>query len=39
MCRRIPKDDVQLGFAMDLLRGIKTDPAFPPNPDQASIKN
>jgi carboxyl-terminal processing protease len=34
-----PKDDVQLGYAMDLLRGIKTDPAFPPNPDQASIKN
>ncbi|MBC7280822.1 S41 family peptidase [Hoeflea sp.] len=34
-----PKDDVQLGYAMDLLRGIKTDPAFPPNPDQAAIKN
>ena len=34
-----PKDDVQLGYALDLLRGVKTDPAFPPNPDQASIKN
>ncbi|MDP2120227.1 MAG: S41 family peptidase [Hoeflea sp.] len=34
-----PKDDVQLGYALDLLRGIKTDPAFPPNPDQAAIKN
>ncbi|KJS20927.1 MAG: peptidase S41 [Hoeflea sp. BRH_c9] len=34
-----PKDDVQLGYAMDLLRGVKTDPAFPPSPDQAAIKN
>ena len=34
-----PKDDVQLGYALDLIRGVKTDPAFPPNPDQASIKN
>ena len=34
-----PKDDVQLGHALDLLRGVKTDPAFPPNPDQAAIKN
>ena len=30
-----PKDDVQLTFALDLLRGVKTDPAFPPNPDKA----
>ncbi|MEO0637933.1 MAG: peptidase S41, partial [Pseudomonadota bacterium] len=28
-----PKDDVQLAFAMDLLRGDKTDPNFPPNED------
>ncbi|MBB1249711.1 S41 family peptidase [Rhizobium sp. G21] len=28
-----PKDDVQLNYALDLLRGKKTDPAFPP--DQA----
>ena len=34
-----PKDDVQLGYALDLLRGVKTDPAFPPNPDQALNKN
>lgn len=33
------KDDVQLGYALDLLRGVKTDPAFPPNPDQAAVKN
>ncbi|MEO0495908.1 MAG: S41 family peptidase [Pseudomonadota bacterium] len=26
-----PKDDVQLAFAMQLLRGEKTDPNFPPN--------
>ena len=30
-----PKDDVQLAYALDLLRGVKTDPAFPPNPDKA----
>ena len=30
-----PKDDVQLNYALDLLRGVKTDPAFPPNPDKA----
>ena len=32
-----PKDDVQLSYAMVLLRGKKTDPAFPPNPDQAVL--
>jgi carboxyl-terminal processing protease len=32
-----PKDDVQLSYALDLLRGVKTDPAFPPNPDQAVL--
>lgn len=26
-----PKDDVQLNYALDLLRGIKKDAAFPPN--------
>jgi carboxyl-terminal processing protease len=30
------KDDVQLGFALSLIRGEKTDPAFPPNPNQAA---
>jgi carboxyl-terminal processing protease len=33
------EDDVQLGLALELLRGEKTDPAFPPNPDQAAAKN
>ncbi|OWO96583.1 peptidase S41 [Rhizobium esperanzae] len=32
-----PKDDVQLNYALDLLRGKKTDPAFPPNPDKAVV--
>ncbi|CAG1001794.1 MAG: S41 family peptidase [Rhizobiaceae bacterium] len=32
-----PKDDVQLAYALDLLRGVKTDAAFPPNPDQAVL--
>ena len=29
-----PKDDLQLAAALELLRGSKTDPAFPPNPDK-----
>jgi carboxyl-terminal processing protease len=29
------KDDIQLNAALALLRGEKTDPAFPPNPDKA----
>lgn len=29
------KDDVQLQYALELLRGQKTDPAFPPNPEKA----
>ncbi|MCO6051243.1 S41 family peptidase [Mesorhizobium sp. RP14(2022)] len=29
------KDDIQLNYALDLLRGVKTDPAFPPNPQKA----
>ncbi|MBO6540067.1 MAG: S41 family peptidase [Rhizobiaceae bacterium] len=33
-----PEDDVQLGYALDLIRGNKTDPAFPPNPDQAQLQ-
>ena len=32
-----PKDDVQLTYAEDLLRGKKTDPAFPPNPQKAVL--
>jgi carboxyl-terminal processing protease len=30
-----PAEDMQLGYALDLLRGEKTDPAFPPSPDKA----
>lgn len=30
-----PAEDIQLTHALDLLRGDKTDPAFPPNPDKA----
>ncbi len=33
-----PKDDVQLGYALDLLRGNKTDPSFPPSPDRAQLQ-
>jgi carboxyl-terminal processing protease len=29
------KDDLQLQYALDLLRGAKSDPSFPPNPDKA----
>ncbi|WP_295814165.1 S41 family peptidase, partial [uncultured Nitratireductor sp.] len=29
------KDDMQLNAALELLRGEKNDPAFPPNPDKA----
>lgn len=32
-----PKDDVQLGYALELLRGEKTDAAFPPDPDKAVL--
>ena len=32
------EDDEQIAFALALLRGEETDPAFPPNPDQAAIK-
>ncbi|KFB08665.1 S41 family peptidase [Nitratireductor basaltis] len=30
-----PEEDEQLRFALQLLRGEKSDPAFPPNPDKA----
>ncbi|MES0095539.1 S41 family peptidase [Mesorhizobium sp. M0019] len=32
-----PKDDLQLIYAEQLLRGQKTDPAFPPNPQKAVL--
>ena len=32
-----PKDDLQLIFAEQLLRGQKTDPSFPPNPEKAVL--
>jgi carboxyl-terminal processing protease len=32
-----PKDDLQLIYAEQLLRGEKTDPAFPPNQDKAVL--
>jgi carboxyl-terminal processing protease len=32
-----PKDDLQLIYAEKLLRGEKTDPSFPPNPDKAVL--
>jgi len=31
------KDDIQLNYALDLLRGVKTDPAFPPDPAKAFV--
>ena len=33
-----PKDDLQLTHAFELLRGVKTDPAFPPSPDRAQLQ-
>jgi len=32
-----PKDDLQLAYALDLLRGVKTDAAFPPSPEKAVL--
>jgi len=32
-----PAEDVQLAYALDLLRGVKKDPAFPPSPDEAVL--
>jgi len=34
-----PKDDIQLNYALDLLRGLKKDAAFPPNPDKLDSKS
>lgn len=34
-----PKDDKQLNFAFDLLRGIKVNQAFPPDTDKVSVPN
>ncbi|MBB3999902.1 S41 family peptidase [Aureimonas pseudogalii] len=33
------KDDLQMQYALDLLRGVKTNAAFPPKQDSASIAN
>jgi carboxyl-terminal processing protease len=33
------KDDIQLNYALDLMRGTKTDPAFPPNPQKDVLLN
>jgi carboxyl-terminal processing protease len=33
-----PEDDIQLNYAYALIRGEKTDPAFPPNPDRAVLQ-
>jgi len=32
-----PAEDEQLAYALDLLRGVKKDPAFPPSPDEAVL--
>ncbi|WP_309082667.1 S41 family peptidase [Chelativorans sp.] len=32
-----PAEDEQLKYALDLVRGVKTDPAFPPSPDKAVL--
>lgn len=32
------EDDEQLGYALALIRGEETDPAYPPNPDQTAVK-
>jgi carboxyl-terminal processing protease len=34
-----PKDDLQLIYAEQLLRGEKTNPAFPPNPEKAVMNS
>ncbi len=31
------KDDLQLNYALDLLRGVKTDPSFPADPQKAVV--
>ncbi len=32
------EDDEQLGYALDLIRGVETNPAYPPSPEQAAKK-
>jgi carboxyl-terminal processing protease len=32
-----PKDDVQLNYALDLLRGVKKDASFPPDPSKVVL--
>lgn len=32
------KDDLQLNYALELLRGEKTDPSFPANPEKAEVQ-
>ncbi|MCR9139843.1 MAG: S41 family peptidase [Alphaproteobacteria bacterium] len=32
------EDDEQLGYALSLIRGEKTDPSYPPNPNQTAVK-
>jgi carboxyl-terminal processing protease len=32
-----PKNDVQLHYAIDLLNGVKKDPAFPPDPTKVTL--
>jgi carboxyl-terminal processing protease len=32
-----PKDDLQLQYAEELMRGQKTDPSFPPSPNKAAM--
>jgi carboxyl-terminal processing protease len=33
-----PKDDKALNFALGLMRGTQSNPAFPPSPDQAGAR-
>jgi carboxyl-terminal processing protease len=33
------KDDKALNMALDLIRGTKINPAFPPNPKSANLPN
>ena len=32
------EDDIQLNYALDLIRGVETNQAFPPNPDRALLE-
>ena len=33
------EDDLQLNYALDLIRGVETNQAYPPNPDRALLNN